>query len=135
MKLINIFDPRNCYKLENFVISRFGMSAEGILQAKECELAEYMNTQPLNHLIVEGLLKNKEYMRDLKTYATSFEKDFDVVNIYITPTRKTLVAEKINLVEDLDQRFMDYRRLVGKFVSKFDKEISSVEYDSQGVII
>lgn len=133
MKLINIFDPRSCFKLENFVMSRFGMSAEGILQAKECQLSEYLNTQPLNQLIVEGILKNKDYMRDLKTYVTSFEKEFEVINIYIIPTRKTLELEKIKLIEDLDQRFMDYKKLIVKFITKFDKGISSIEYDLNGV--
>lgn len=133
MRLINIFDPRNCFKHENFVMSRFGLSAESILQAKQHEMLEFTNTQPLNQLIVEGLLKNKEYMRDLKTYVTSFESEFEVVNIKIIPIRKSLVLDKVKLIEDLDHRFMDYNKLVAKFIPKFDKEVSSVDFDKLGI--
>lgn len=129
MKLINIYDPRKAYVHENHVMSRFGLSAESILQAKECFQLEFLNTRPLNHLVVEGLLKNKDYMLDLAAYVTSFESKFEVVSVYVSPMLKSLAKDKTILREDLDLRFTKYKDMLSKFVPKFDKVISSVELD------
>jgi hypothetical protein len=135
LRLVNIYDPRKAYVHENHVMSRFGLSAESILQAKECFQLEFMNTRPLNHLVVEGILKNKDYMLDLVAYVTSFESKFEVVSIYVSPMLKSLAKDKTILREDLDLRFTKYRDMLSKFVPKFDMVISSVDFDKTGLEI